>query len=247
VGVAASLPPPDPGLHTTGKEDGGQRGGKQRGLLEHFGLEPASDLLEVGCGIGRLAYELADFVVPPGSYTGFDISETAIDWLNQNYAPLLPNFTFDFLDVQNPRFHPDGAVTSTEASFPYPDDSFDMVCAFEVFMHMEPEGVCSYLNEVARVLRPSGRAVVTFMMILNPDRPGRHAGRAFVPVGDGVYSRFPERSGWSMGYLDRVIREMVSGAALSVDEAIEGTWHYPWGRPDPGVEHGCDLYVLSAL
>jgi len=157
----------------------------------------------------------------------------------------LSNFSFDLADVRNPRFHPDGTRHAADAPFPYPDDSFDLVVAFEVFMHMEREGIAAYLRESARVLRPGGRAVVTFMTIYDDDKPARHAGRDFVAVGDGVYSRFPDRDGWSLGYHDRVVRDMVTEAGFEVDESIEGDWHHPWEEPTPGPHHGCDLYALT--
>jgi SAM-dependent methyltransferase len=232
-------------LHKVGREDGGRRGGKQLDLLRLFGLQPDSHILEIGCGVGRLAYELSDQLGPTGRYVGFDISKTAIDWLDEHYAPLLPNFTFDLVDVRNPRFHPDGSLHPQDARFPYPDGSFDLVVAFEVFMHMDRDGVVAYLRESARVLRAGGRAIVTFMAIYDDAKPGRHAGRDFVALGNGVYSRFPDREGWSLGYHDRVIRSMFAEAGLDVDEAIEGDWHHPWEEPTPGLHHGCDLYVLT--
>jgi cyclopropane fatty-acyl-phospholipid synthase-like methyltransferase len=228
-----------------GREDGGRRGGKQLDLLRLFGLQPDSHVLEIGCGVGRLAYELSDQLGPTGRYVGFDISATAIGWLDEHYAPRLPNFSFDLVDVHNPRFHPQGDLHPEQAQFPYPDDSFDVVVAFEVFMHMDRDGVATYLHESARVLRPGGRAVLTFMAIYDDAKPGRHAGRDFVPIGDGVYSRFPDREGWSLGYHDRLIREMVGAAGFDVDQTIEGDWHHPWVDPGPGPHHGCDVYVLS--
>ena len=213
--------------------------------MRMFGLQPDSHVLEIGCGVGRLAYELSDQLDPTGRYVGFDISKTAIDWLNEHYAPQLPNFSFDLVDVRNPRFHPDGTLHPADVPFPYPKRCFDLVVAFEVFMHMDQRGVEAYLHEIARVLRPGGRAVVTFMAIYDDAEPGRHAGRDFVRVGSGVYSRFPDREGWSLGYHDGLIRKMSHDAALEVDQNIEGDWHHPWVEPDPGPHHGCDLYVLT--
>jgi len=210
-----------------------------------FGLQLDSHVLEIGCGVGRLAYQLSDQLGPSGRYVGFDISKTAIDWLNEHYAPRLANFSFDLVDVYNPRFHPDGTVHAGDAPFPYPDRSFDFVVAFEVFMHMDPRGVEAYLHETARVLRANGRAVVSFMAVYDDAKPGRHAGRDFVRVGSGVYSRFPDREGWSLGYHDELIRNMIYDAGLEVDQSIEGDWHHPWEERDPGPHHGCDLYVLS--
>ena len=239
------VPAPDVTLHTVGREDGGQRGTKQRELLEHFGLRPSSSVLEIGCGVGRLAYELSDFFDDEGRYTGFDISEVAIAWLNEHYAPVLPNFRFDFVDVANPRFNPAGEQLPDDVRFPYPDAGFDLVVAFEVFMHMERSGVGVYLAEIARVLRPFGRAVVTFMAVYDDANPGRHVGRDFVALGDGVYTRLPDRSGWSLGYHDALIRQMVEDAGLRVDDTIEGSWHHPLEPAGPGLQHGCDVYVVS--
>ena len=96
----ADLPRPDPTLHKTGSEGlDGNRGLRELRLLEHFGLQPSSDLLDIGCGIGRLAYECASFLDSEATYTGIDIAPVAIDWLNANYAPHLPGFRFDLLNV----------------------------------------------------------------------------------------------------------------------------------------------------
>jgi len=40
------------------------------------------------------------------------------------------------------------------------DDSIDWVWSFDVFVHIAPLDVASYLTEIARVLRPGGRALI---------------------------------------------------------------------------------------
>ena len=42
------------------------------------------------------------------------------------------------------------------------DASIDLVFTFDVFVHLEPEGIGAYLGEIERVLRPGGRAVVHY-------------------------------------------------------------------------------------
>lgn len=238
-----ALPRPDPSIHWVGLEDEGNRGTKQQRLLEHFGLQPSSDLLEIGCGVGRLAYELAGYL-DGGSYAGFDIGTEAILWLNEHYAPHLKNFRFDLFDVANARYRPAGSVAAHELRFPYDDDAFDLVCAFEIFMHMQLPEVVNYLIEVARVLRPTGTAVLTFMAINERDAAPRFSGRDFVPIADGVYTRFPERSGFSLAYDDALIRRILEDAGLSVIEEIEGRWHRPLQPAGPGPEHNADVFVV---
>src|SRR4051794_7259058 len=202
------LPRPDTRLHQTGDDVGGQRGIKELRLLEFFGMQPSFDILDIGCGIGRLAYECAAYLDDDATYTGVDIAPTVIDWLNTHYAPRLANFRFDLLDVHSERYRPEGDVSPDDIQLPYADASFDMVCAFEVFMHLPLAGVRNYLREIARVLRPERVAVVTMVVIYPLESmrerilpriggPEAHRGRPYVRVDDGVYTRYPERTATS--------------------------------------------------
>ena len=84
---AGDLPRPDPALHQTGSDGfDGHRGRDELRLLEHYGMRPSSDLLDIGCGIGRLAYECASYLDADATYTGLDIAPVVIDWLNERYA-----------------------------------------------------------------------------------------------------------------------------------------------------------------
>jgi ubiquinone/menaquinone biosynthesis C-methylase UbiE len=51
---------------------------------------------------------------------------------------------------------------------PYCDGEFDLVFLCSVFTHMMPAGVTNYSHEIARVLKPGGRCVVTYFL-LNDD------------------------------------------------------------------------------
>jgi 2-polyprenyl-3-methyl-5-hydroxy-6-metoxy-1,4-benzoquinol methylase len=91
--VKRPLPFPDSSIHPVGNADANKVGPVQLNLLIHYGLLPTHTVLDVGCGIGRLAYKMADYLTS-GSYYGFDISRAAVNWLNTNYASVLPNFFF---------------------------------------------------------------------------------------------------------------------------------------------------------
>ena len=47
---------------------------------------------------------------------------------------------------------------ASEYTFPYEDGEFDVVVLTSVFTHMLPDDVAHYLDEIARVLKPGGRA-----------------------------------------------------------------------------------------
>jgi len=214
-------------------------------LLRRFGLQPSSNLLEIGCGIGWLAYDLASFLDETGSYTGFDVSPAAIGWLNENLAPRLPRFRFDLVDAQNPRYRPDSSLRADEVSFPYPDRAFDMVCAFGVFMHIDQRGIEHYLREIARVIEPGRPALLNFMAITPADTDTRNGRRPYVPTGPGVYTNRPDRSGWSLAFDDELIRGMIAGAGLALMRSERGAWHGEPARPGSKTVPGADLYVVA--
>lgn len=246
------LPQPDPTLHKTGSEGlDGNRGQNELRLLEHFGMRPSSDVLDIGCGIGRLAYECAGYLDDDATYTGFDIAPQAIEWLNEHYAPHLPGFRFDLLDVHNERYRPEGDLGPDRVRFPYDDDSFDVACAFEVFMHLPLEGVGNYLREISRVLRPGGLAVVTLVVVHPGEEPPSFFRRPYRKVKKGVYSRSPRRPNVSMAYDIGLVRPLLQKAGLDEVGLIKGRIHIPWevrpgvveGVPIPPLSHACDLFA----
>jgi len=207
-------------------------------------------VLEIGCGVGWLAYGLASRLTEAGGYAGLEISELVIDWLNDNYASRLPNFRFDLLDVKNARYRPKGSHKPERVRFPYDDDQFDIACAFNVFVYMTERGITNYLREIARVLRPDGVALVTFKAVIDGDLGPREGRRAYVRVRDGVYTKRPEHDGWAMAYDDSLIRSMIDRAGLSMKAFELGAWHTPASVPRSAPasdtpQQGADLYVVT--
>jgi SAM-dependent methyltransferase len=238
-----ALPQPDTSIHPVGGRTGDARGPNQLAFLQHYGLVPTAHVLEIGCGVGRLAYELAS-VLTDGSYVGVDISPKAIGWLNEHYAPRLRAFRFDLLDIRNPRYRPRGSHAASEMRFPYPSEHFDVVAAFAVFMHISIEEIANYLTEIRRLLAPDGFAAVTLRAVLPGQQPPPARGRDWVPVAAGVYSIFPELEHRSMAYDVSLARETIAAAGLSVVAEIEGSWHLRPQDPTAGPRLGADAFVL---
>src|SRR3954451_7498397 len=89
-------------------------------LVDLAALEPGDDVLDVGCGIGRMARPLADYLTT-GRYSGFDVNEAAIRWCREHYPV---SFRFDVADLRNARYHPSGRQSAREYRFPYGDSTF---------------------------------------------------------------------------------------------------------------------------
>lgn len=133
-------------------------------FIRDCGLTPASKVLDIGCGSGRLAVPLAKYLNAQGSYDGFDIERRGIAWCVKNITSRHPNFRFCVSDIFNKEYNPSGKHLAKEYKFPYEDSSFDLVVLTSVFTHMLPEDVAHYLSEISRVLKTGGRSLATYFL-----------------------------------------------------------------------------------
>jgi len=134
-------------------------------LQELCGLQPEHDVLEIGCGAGRIAIPLTQYLSPAGSYEGFDVVPELVAWCTDAISAHHPNFRFRLADVFNGFYRDAGATRARDFAFPFPDERFDLVVANSVFTHMLPEDVERYVAESARVLREGGRFFATFYLV----------------------------------------------------------------------------------
>lgn len=136
-----------------------------RYFIDLCGLKPNEKVLDVGCGIGRVACSLTTYLDRQGSYEGFDIVKEAIDWDNKMIASKFPNFHFRLADIYNKNYNPKGKCKPSEYKFPYENESFDFVFLISVFTHMLPQDMENYISEIVRVLKTGGRCLITFFLL----------------------------------------------------------------------------------
>jgi len=130
-------------------------------VLNHEGmLKPGSDFLDIGCGCGRVARYLLSS--PIRSYTGFDRHTGMIDWCKQEIGD--PRFKFDFFGLKSVYTawdNHEGTVDVDKFAFPYAPKSFDSCLLASLFTHMPPQEARHYLGELARVMRPDGKILLS--------------------------------------------------------------------------------------
>ncbi len=129
------------------------------------GVQPDHSVLDVGCGIGRVAIQFTTFLRANARYAGFDVVPKGPTWCNQKIAKRFPNFSFDHVDVYNRHYNRRGTVAPNEFRFPYDDGSFDFAFATSVFTHMLPGAVAHYLSELSRVLKCGGRCFISYFLL----------------------------------------------------------------------------------
>ncbi len=132
-------------------------------LVNVGGLKPEDRVLDVGCGVGRMAIPLTRYL--SGTYDGFDIVKESIDYCRRVITPRHPNFRFIHAELFNTHYTPDCTTQPHEFRFPYEDASFTFVFLTSVFTHMRSREVEHYLSEINRVLAPGGRCFATYFLL----------------------------------------------------------------------------------
>ncbi len=197
--------------------------------LEHFigecGLQPHHHVLDVGCGIGRVARPLTTYLNGDGRYVGFDVVKDGVNWCKKRYKEY-PNFSFTCLPLRNDLYNLDSEERASVLQFPYPDRSFNLVVLVSVFTHMQQEEVGNYLREIARVLHHGGRCFATFFVVT----PSSEAfldqeKRPFFPYRYAHFFLHDERvKNANVAYRDRFLRDVITDAGLAIEQVHEGWW-----------------------
>jgi SAM-dependent methyltransferase len=116
----------------------------QYSLLVHLGLTPESRVIDIGCGSGRLASQLAH--IAGLKYTGTDVVPQLLDHARQ----ICNRTDWKFLLT-------DGTAVPAE------DNTVDFACFFSVFTHLRHEESYRYLEQTKKALRPGGLIVFSFL------------------------------------------------------------------------------------
>lgn len=115
-------------------------------------------IVDIGCGCGKMA---RFFVVNPNvQYCGIDVFGPAITWCRQAFQHL-PHFRFEHLDVHSDVYNPSGTMQPESAVLPAAAASADVVICASLFTHLLEPAFVHYLGEIARILAPNGRALVS--------------------------------------------------------------------------------------
>jgi SAM-dependent methyltransferase len=215
-------------LHSVGDGDPIAIGEEFLGyFVELAGLRPHERVLDVGCGTGRMAISLTRYLTT-GSYDGIDIVPKSITWCRMAFSRRYSNFRFHFADIYNKAYNAKGQVRASEYRMPFETSSFDFVFLTSVFTHMLPGDLDNYLSEVARVLKPGGRCLITYFL-LNAESirliEAKASTIAFPFELDGCRIKRKDVPEAAVAYQEARIRGLYKSRGLTVVEPIHfGSW-----------------------
>lgn len=175
-------------------------------LIDTVGLNPGETVLDVACGSGAVAIAAHDRVGPTGAVAGLDLNP-------------------DMLAVAR-RKQPEVQWTEGRAeNLPFSDQSFDVaLCQFGLMFFDDPPQA---MDEIRRVLRPSGRVAVAVWDRLDRT-PGYAALVELVERRIGAEAAQPIRSSFAMGDT-AVVRRLLQHAGFeSVDSrSVDAQARFP--------------------
>ncbi|KKM08884.1 ubiquinone biosynthesis methyltransferase UbiE [Clostridiales bacterium PH28_bin88] len=112
--------------------------------VQQAGLKPGGSGLDVCCGTGMFAMEIAKVVGPGGRVTGLDFCENMLEVADRN--------------LKGTRYQPIiDLVQGNAMDLPFPDNAFD--CATIGFALRNVPDIEQVVREMLRVVRPGGRVI----------------------------------------------------------------------------------------
>lgn len=114
-------------------------------LEEFVDILPDDDILEIGCGVGRIGFGIAPRC---RSWTGADISSNMLAYAAERLRGLR---NARLVQLQNVGLGP------------FEGESFSLVYSVNVFAHLDEMDRWQYVKEAFRVLRPGGRLLIDNM------------------------------------------------------------------------------------
>ena len=194
-------------------------------LVEIGGLKPHHRVLDVGCGVGRLAIPLTRYLTT--SYDGFDIVKPSIEYCQRVITRKHPNFRFRLVQLHNTHYTPDVETKPYDFRFPYPDNSFDFVLLTSVFTHMQHRELQTYHAEIARVLAPGGICFATYFLLDQETDQQIASGRTKLsfrfPMEHGR-AEIAENPDAAFAFDADFVRASLAECGLTVLREVRGNW-----------------------
>jgi ubiquinone/menaquinone biosynthesis C-methylase UbiE len=212
--------------------------------VKFMGLKPEMTILEIGCGIGRDAFQLMDILNDDGHYIGIDVTRDSIVWCQNNITPQRPNFQFHHFDAKHEIYNPLGAKTTQDFVLPMANHSVDRIALGSIFTHLFENEVIHYMKEIARVLKPSGLAYATFFLYSEETvSAARRTNRTPFklrfehPYSDGCYINDAAYPTGAVAYTDEAMQKMIRQAGLRLERPyLKGWWSGAYEQADDGQE-----------
>jgi SAM-dependent methyltransferase len=129
-------------------------------IFQNLPFERPYDILDVGCGMGRMYLAAKSYLSDGDHYTGLDVDEDLVIACRRYYTDGDCNFVYHRAA--------NGFYAKDMNSLPTPwqlDRDYNLIIALSVWTHLNETDWIFYIREVARHLLPGSRAIVSFFIL----------------------------------------------------------------------------------
>lgn len=196
-------------------------------VVRYTKLKPDGKILDIGCGIGRLAIPMTKYLSDKGVYEGFDIVKMGIDWCTAKISSRYPNFHFLHIDLKNDLYNLKTSNEAKDFEFPYQHNYFDSIVLTSVFTHMMPNDVKHYLKQISLVMKDGGYCLATFFVINDEVLDAIKNKKVYFSFDhkyDGYYLLDDKVKEANIAYDMSFLYSMLEECGLCVDFMSKGSW-----------------------
>ncbi|MDX2265135.1 MAG: class I SAM-dependent methyltransferase [Hyphomicrobiales bacterium] len=200
-------------------------------VLIKYGLTQKDRVLDLGCGYGRVALPLTQYLNHDASYLGLDINLGAVAWCHENINQRYENFEFSVINAKNDHYRNKfeyGNQSLKDSFVPLPSYQFDYIFSFSLFTHLTHDDATFYIRLVSEKLKPGGQFLSTWFLINEEKMRG-------VASGDSLFKfqkfeqfrefRLSDKYSEAIGFDEADLLSEFEASGLSLTEKIYQNWH----------------------
>jgi SAM-dependent methyltransferase len=202
-------------------------------IEKYADLKSSDSILDVGCGCGRIAAALTQYIDPKSHYTGIDIVPGLIDFARNFITPKYPHFQFLLLNESNSTYdswrqegRETGIAKLTEA---VSAQSIDLAISVSLFTHLDFAPALAMLASIHQVLKNDGRVFMTVFVLDAGAVDGIQSGQAAfsfkhrTPGGKLSADRSDDPT-FAVAYDDGLLNELIGSAGFRLERRVQGYW-----------------------
>ena len=141
-----------------------------KSLLRMTSITPGHNVLDYGCGLGRLCVPLRPYLSDGGSYVGIDTDRAATEYLNDLHPD--QDFAFHHVDIFSQMYNREGQPIKKALRKAKLDNKVDLAFLFSVFTHVLPDDVAPLLKFLAKNVKKGGQIFATFFILNDASKHG---------------------------------------------------------------------------
>lgn len=202
-------------------------------IEKYTNLASSESILDMGCGCGRIAAALTQYVAPKSRYLGIDIVPGLIDFARAFITPRFPSFHFALLDESNTSYDSwrrerddIGIANLAEA---VPAQSIDLAISVSLFTHLDFAPALAMLTSIRNGLKNDGRVFMTAFVLDATAREGIDARRtAFsfnhrTPSGK-LFAEKNDDPTFAVAYDGLLLDELIGSGGFQLEHRVRGYW-----------------------